>query len=306
MPISMRLHIVLALTVVQALGCRHPAEPGSIDHKFGAFHRADRAAFAMPDRARAAAVGRAYDHAFASDVSTERLAVMRAHDLELVYRAAHMAAFHTLDERHIRDMQAALGALQHRALATAEHYAKLHRVLIEARRLPEASAFAAKHPALDLEPIPVLHEAPDIQPGSPTEWVVDPHNDELLRRSVELKRPAQVLVVSHPLCHPSSRAMRDILADPVLSSLFRAHAKWLAPQADSLNIAQIQRWNRDHPGQETTLAYQRDEWPMIDRWSTPTFYFFEHGVVRYKVEGWPKAGRRAELLAGLRRIGLVE
>ena len=44
---------------------------------------------------------------------------------------------------------------------------------------------------------------------------------------------------------------------------------------------------------------------MIDYWGTPTFYFLQNGVVRAKVTGWPKEGRRAELLAALRQVGLI-
>ena len=156
------------------------------------------------------------------------------------------------------------------------------------------------------EALPEFREAEDIQADGPTEWVVHPTKYELLRRNVALRDPIKVVVVSHPLCHPSSRAMRDIQADPVLRELFRAHAKWLAPQAGRLNVKILQKWNQEHPGQETTLTFRREEWPMIETWSTPTFYFRENGVLKPKVEGWPKEGRRAELLAAFRQVGLMQ
>jgi hypothetical protein len=53
------------------------------------------------------------------------------------------------------------------------------------------------------------------------------------------------------------------------------------------------------------VVFKREAWPMIDSWETPTFYFLEHGVVRAKVQGWPKEGHRSELLAGLQKIGLA-
>ena len=76
-------------------------------------------------------------------------------------------------------------------------------------------------------------------PGSPTELVVDPEARVLLRRSVDLQ-PAQVLVVSHPECHFSQDAIRDIEADPVLREAF-VNAKWLGPQHNNLKFDAFQR-----------------------------------------------------------------
>ena len=54
-----------------------------------------------------------------------------------------------------------------------------------------------------------------------------------------------------------------------------------------------------------SLADQRADWPALDSWGTPTFYFFQRGALVSKVRGWPRAGRRAELLAGMHAIGLL-
>jgi hypothetical protein len=45
---------------------------------------------------------------------------------------------------------------------------------------------------------------------------------------------------------------------------------------------------------------------VIDSWGTPTFYVLKDGAVTAKVDGWPKAGRRRELLAALHKVGLVD
>lgn len=158
----------------------------------------------------------------------------------------------------------------------------------------------------ELEVLPELHEAPDLIAGHPTEWAVDPNKHELLRRSVDLHQSTQVVIISHPLCHFSQAAMHDIQADPVLSKIFEANARWLIPQGNHLDFGVVQQWNREHPGQQAALAFRRDEWPMIDSWATPTFYFLKNGVVNAKVEGWPKEGRRSELLTALRQVGLLQ
>jgi len=91
----------------------------------------------------------------------------------------------------------------------------------------------------------------------------------------------------------------------VLHELFRDHARWLARQDGRLYFDIIQQWNRENPDLQMTLTVESHEWPMSDVSGTPTFYFFDHGVVKAKVTGWPAEGRRAELVAAARTVGLL-
>lgn len=260
----------------------------------------ERTTHNLPEMARYAAIAAAYAEMAREHKPLDRIS---DHDLELLYRGAQRESYYTHDPMTIRDMASHLNALQGRGLASKDHYLHMYEAFIGARMLIEARALAGQHPMPELEVLPKLHEAADLVPGQPTEWAVNPNKRELLRRSVDLQ-PVQVVVVSHPLCHFSQHAMRDIQADPVLREVFLKNAKWLAPQSNHLDLDVIQQWNRDHPGQETTLTFRRDEWPMIDSWATPTFYFLTNGAVSAKVEGWPKEGRRSELLGALRQVGL--
>lgn len=276
-----------------------------MEQRFDAFQRMEQVTAQLPDRARARIIGAGYDELLSSVRAVKPLDRASDHELELLYRAARLASFYTGDEKHVRDMASFLDELARRDLATPSHYAHLYEAFIKTRMLTEARELARRHPLPELEPLPALREAPDLVAGQPTEWAIDPSRRELLRRSVDVHRPAQIVVVSHPLCHFSQAAMRDIQADAALGEIFREHARWLAPQDTHLKFDIVQRWNREHPGQETTLAFRREEWPMLDSWGTPTFYFLQDGAVTAKVEGWPKAGRRPELLAALRQIGLA-
>jgi len=53
------------------------------------------------------------------------------------------------------------------------------------------------------------------------------------------------------------------------------------------------------------LAYDYHEWPMIDRWYTPVFYFLRNGRLVSEVIGWPRAGRKTEIVAALQNVGLM-
>lgn len=52
------------------------------------------------------------------------------------------------------------------------------------------------------------------------------------------------------------------------------------------------------------FSARREDWPFVDDWSSPTFYFLRQGKLVAKVTGWPKEGRRAEFSAALHQLGL--
>jgi hypothetical protein len=300
------VHALLIVISMHAVACRARTESISVERHFDALNRMEKVTANLPDKARAAVIGAAYNELLSSVRAIKPLDSANDHELDLLYKAARLTAFYTLDGEHVRDMASFLDGLERRGLATKSHHVQMYEVLIKTRMLAEARELARRHPLPELEPLPALHEAADLVAGQPTEWAVDPDRHALLRRSVDLHRPAQVVIVSHPSCHFSQAAMQDIQADSVLGEVFREHARWLAPQGAHLYFDVVQRWNREHPEREITLTFQREEWPMIDSWGTPTFYFLKDGVVRAKVEGWPKGGRRPELLAALRQVGLVQ
>jgi hypothetical protein len=301
-----RRSLYVELLVVMALGlaCRASAEPSAIALRFDALSKVDDATALLPNTARADAVRALYEEFFASAHLNQQLNHVDSGDLDLLYRAASIVEYDTVDEKYLSDMQLYLDALQQRDLASDREAISMYKALVSARRLTEADEFSRRHPQLEMKALPTLHEASSIAGGLPTELALDIDRRELVRRNVDLHQAAQIVVVGHPSCHFTQNAMRDIQADPVLGDIFRSHAMWLAPQESEFDWDRFEQWNRSHPGQELTIAFRRDEWPMIDTWNLPTFYFFKDGALRAKFFGWPEKGRRAELLSALQEIGL--
>jgi len=76
------------------------------------------------------------------------------------------------------------------------------------------------------------------------------------------------------------------------------------PPMRQLHVDRVALWNKLHPTQVMALAYKTKNWPIIDDWSTPIFYFVRNGIVVDKVVGWPKDGRNTPLLrAAISRFG---
>lgn len=306
-----RLSLSALVTVaLLAVACSSPEKPSpaarpptSIALGFDALHRAMKQNAERPTPQLIEAVRASYVREFSS-ARHPPFAQLESSDVDLRFRAAQLAAALSLDTAFVRDMQEALTELERRGVAAPRHYLQLHSVLIATRQLSAARALAQRHPEASLEPIPELREASPVFSGQPSEWRVDPVEPALTRHAVDLE-PAQVIVVSHPNCHFSQNAAAALEADPALRPIFAAHSRWLAPQDGAFSLAAHRQWSRDHPSLPTSLTVDRAEWPALDSWDTPTFYFFQHGALVATVAGWPKDGRRAELVAALQKISLL-
>lgn len=285
-----------------ALACGAPPV-GSLEGRFAALKRADELTVALPTRDKAIAMGTIYDLLF-TVAPMQALRELSPPDLAWLYKAASLTVFYTADERRVLAMQPVLAELEARGLASPHHDTKMYEAFVTARMLPQARAFASQHSLVSLEPLPETRDAA-LAAGQPTAWFVDPARRALERRNVDVQRAAHVVVVSHPACHFWANAWQALESDPVLAKIFAEHAIQLAPQDARIDFDALQAWNRTHPAWPTLLTFRRDEWPMLDTWSTPTFYFFQAGALVTKVEGWPEGGRRAEVVAALTTIGLL-
>jgi hypothetical protein len=300
----MRRFLARAIVVVAVVTCSGSPGVSRYEHRFDDLSRFHHASNPWPERGRAVVFGMIYDAVWAPEYEPANLASRDDRELDLLFRAAHLAATYTLDERHVRHMRGALDVLDRRGSAASRHHVNMYKTYVHARMLGDARTLARHRPMAELEVLPEIRDT-DLAPGLPSVWVVDPDRRALARRDVELAKGVQVVVISHPGCHFSRAAMLAIESDPILASIFETHATWLAPQDSSLAFDRIQRWNRDHPAQPIVLTIDRRAWSMIDQWNTPTFYVLREGVVTARVNGWPRAGRRAELVRALEGVGLL-
>ena len=248
----------------------------------------------------------AYEDLFAGEGRNDQLASIADADLELLYRAAYTASFYSGDPVHANEVIRLFGALENRELIDRSHRVQLYGTLVGARMFDRARAFQRTYPDDGLEILPLVRHAPNL--AGPTAWAVDPIDRVLVEQAIDLEAPSAVVVVSHPGCHFSQAAVAAIEADPVLGPLFAQHANWLAPPSTRVDFDPMQRWNREHPDASVSLAIRRGDWPLIDNWSTPTFYFFRNGKIEAQVIGWPLdgVGRRQEVVDALQTIGLLE
>jgi hypothetical protein len=252
---------------------------------------------------RAAAVAGAYDRLF-GEVMAGTLQHLALEELRHVHDATNLAHFSTLRRQDLEAMERTVAELVARKAQTPADIQDLYGAYVAMRQFSRARALADRHGLDNAEALPTIaSELPDDFRGATLLRTSDAHGG--LTRSPFAPASGQyILVVSHPLCQFSRNALAAIEGDAILRALFRDNATWIAPVDRRLHLGALQAFNAAHPDSAIAIAYRRDEWPQVDYWGTPSFYFFSNGTLVAQVSGWPKEGRRAELIDAARKAGL--
>lgn len=246
-----------------------------------------------------------FDRDLGAFYAPDRLSMASDADLEELFQAANRVVFYAQEARHALLLQRTADALETRSGLTDKHRRDLHRAWVATRRFDDANAMARAHPELQFELLPPLPTGSDVAPGQVVVWHPADDSRVLSARAVEQGGQMRVVVLSHPRCGFSRRAIAAIEADPVLSSRLR-DALWLAPPNGSLDLHDIQAWNRAHPDARLSYAVAMRDWPQFDSWATPVFYFMREGKVVATVTGWPKEGRARELHQAFAQMDAVK
>lgn len=256
------------------------------------------AAMDRPEPERAALIAASYREHFQA-VATGNLQAVASADLDLVFRAATIAAGYTLERAYVTQMKAVYDVLAARNAIGGRHPQSMLEAFVAARMLEDARRFAQATPSLGVT-LPAFRDAAGGSDG-PMLWSVQDQGRTLVRRAADLGTP-RVVVVAHPLCGFSQAAAAQIARDEALRGRFAQQAIWVLPQTAMIDTAQVLAWEKDHAPFSMAYVDRQRAWPMIDSWATPTFYFFKDGRVVHEVVGWPQEGRKAELLEGLAKI----
>ncbi len=296
--------ILILLFLIAACASARPGA-GAIERRFDQLSGILNTQGEMPDRRFSSIIEKQYVENFSGITNTHYSDRLNSDSLGLLFRAAHMAAFYSRKEKYVEDMSRVLDRLIAKGAASDVHFSQLFEAHVLTRSFDRAAEVYARHPTPAMEQLPLLVLG-DIPPDTgPTELVVSKADREITRRIVTLPQGPHIIVVSHPLCHFSQNATAAIDKDVELAAVFRENAKWLAPVNGRLDVDLLQAWNKLHADAPITVAYRAEEWPLIDNWATPTFYFFRDGRLKSKVSGWPAEGRHQQLRDAARGVGLL-
>ena len=279
--------------------------PSSVEAAFNSFYQFQDTVVRSDPATRivASKVHERYRALFSRYQTSAALAHVGPEDVALIFRAASADFLYSVSSVSLADMQLDLTELRRRGIARNDDDEKVYSALVESRLFDGARAFAKLHRLASVEAVPDVVE--NAGRKRPTVLLVTEGGKKLVRRAVDIEHGRLIVVISSPLCHFCQRAIRSIESDAVLRPLIRNHALWIVPPDQSTPFATVARWNRLHPSEQMSYVYRREEWPMVERWETPVFYFLKDGRVVSTVRGWPDAGRKAELRRSLRLVGLM-
>lgn len=242
-------------------------------------------------------VAAAYGRWFGPRQSPTGLHALSDGDLALTFRAATNVFWFDPAPVYADDMRRDLAELHLRHVAAPNAYEAVYRALIRSRDFAAADDLRARYPEAHLPPLPAVRDVAG-HPG-PTLLQSNQAGTELVRRAFAFDQPAQVIVIAG--CHFARDAARDIESDPNLRAAFSRHVLWLTPQDGDPADPDLIRWNREHPLTAMRSAYRESEWPQIDSWAMPTFYFFKDGKREAKIVGW----QREAVVAEMRKLELM-
>ena len=287
------LAFVLALS-----GAAASASSRDLQADYDALVAVQTRAFERSETERGATIAASYRERFGALTGADLDALPDA-SLDLLFRAAEIPVGYTLDPYFAEQMNAAYERLAARSRVEPRHRRSMFEAWVMVRRFDAARRIAGATP--DAGHLPLLRETA-VPPAAPALWAPDEGADALTRRTIDLTQP-RIVVVSHPLCGFSQNAARQIAADPELGPRFAERSLWLLPQTATLDVDQVRTWQSAHAPYRMAYVDLQRNWPGMDEWGTPTFYFFKDGRIVHKVVGWPPEGRKADLLEGLARIG---
>ena len=221
-------------------------------------------------------------------------------DLTWLYRSMSSILLYDPRSDLASDQSAVFDELDSRNALEAPHIRSHYRQLIRAEQLEQAQVFAREYePVLDdpLTPIPeVIDGGHDPGKGPSVLRVVGP-DQPLVRENLELHNDLTILVQFHPNCGMASVLMERVAEEETWKRFIAERAYLLAANpTDILGRRALHEWNETSPF-EVYLLEKRSDWPMIDRFSTPSFYILQDDQ---DVESF--GGYTSETLERLREI----
>lgn len=263
----------------------------------------DAGAGHLSSRERAARIGAAFDQRFGM-IRADSLRDLDLAELQSYFRAAEIAQFYSHRGNHLATMELALAELVRREQATPEDLQGMFGAYLSMRAFGQARELARTHdlPLSDALPEVVDQRPPGFRGASLLQ--LTPGESAVARVPFEASSGNYIVAISHPMCRFTRNAIAAIEADTELTKIFRDNAHWIAPVDRRLHRDVLHAWNKAHPLTPFAIAYRRDDWPELDHWATPTFYFFAQGKLVAKITGWPDEGRREDLIAAAKKAGL--
>ena len=206
----------------------------------------------------------------------------------------------------LESMETVFSELLARTHETPSDIRALWKTYVISRQFSKAIALETRHGEIDFgERVVQFVDRAGIERADPSVrliakgtrslWRANHESAVLEREVVSIPEHVHVVAIVSLGCSFSSRALAVIQRDAELAALFGS-VSWLIPPDVTLGARDVISWNRSFPSYALAYVHSVGEWPEIEYWDTPQFYFFARGRLVSSVAGWPREGRKAEML----------
>ncbi|NQZ07862.1 MAG: hypothetical protein HRT35_11935 [Algicola sp.] len=219
-----------------------------------------------------------------------------------LFTALNKVAFYTMDQQVVRLMEMLTSAEFGISKVSDKQWQLLHRAYMMSRQFEKLNDLVKSHPLLFPEPLPVINAKAIDQRSL---YQVDKNKQSLSQKPFEFPSGGHLVVVSSPICKPCKQAIGWLKSKPAVFDVVVKNSTWITPVFGDMFFDEIKQSHKDYAPIEMKYTYQEGQWPEIEFWGTPSFYFYMDGKLVKQVVGWPGNDRAKALLAGLKAIALL-
>ncbi|HWT16489.1 MAG TPA: hypothetical protein VN581_11945 [Patescibacteria group bacterium] len=225
-----------------------------------------------------------YEQTVRPKIRSSSLAIPSNPELLSLFDAASIAFGFGEGSDTLADMAMAAEILEQRGAASARIWRRMY--IAHMRSGNAVAANLARRKYGEHAESQTLVELPPINESTKT-VVRTGGNGQVILSPVNLESGRQIVVIAHPLCGFSQRAVQFLEAHTEFSRLFESDVLWTVHPSSVAEFDVIREWNDLHPKARIAPATNTRQWPEIETgWPTPSIYFFENGQLRDKIVGF--------------------
>lgn len=247
-----------------------------------------------------------YQRKFGDQIHTSRARNLDIESMSLLFEASYLLAMYTL---HSDDI-ATLNSIGDAMISSGTARERDIKDLVDANFAGRNFVIAKKYGDMIDESVvfPEMSDARQTGAAAGTKIIIPETNSSGVTYTAGTFNldGNRIVIVSHPQCPFSGRAAQSIHASPRLREIFSRHALWLSPPlANNLSGKTVADWSEKYPDFRWGIAFRRGEFPAIERWSLPSFYFFSDGQLIHTFTGWRSDENIKLVFDGLEKINLL-
>lgn len=289
--------LVIVLTIL--IHTVHGEEAYPLQEMASDIAKLEKTSINLTSKARSEAYSAIFEH-YEPTLWSQNIQTLSDEQLFELSKLTHHISFYTKSPHHISTLTTVILELTDRGY-TKIYPLVLHleEAMVSARMFSELEDLKNRFNSIDFKSNVTLKMKSSSLAG-PT--IISVEKGNLVRETFTFGK-YDIIVVSHPLCHFSNNARTFINSDDDLLNIFIKYSTWLIPPAGNFYLSNVEEVNANE-NLPFAYFYKMSEFPEIESWDTPSFYFYKDGQLKFSFSGWPREGNHENLIEGLQSIKL--